>query len=188
MLDILSLLRLPVLLACFLMVCIGASQWQFGAPNGIRFYFTGQQAGPDGHRFEYTCDAFKSRMNAGLAFAILAAIFLFVALVAVIVVCASAFAPSLKARASVLRIAAVVPSALAWLWLLIGWPITESARSGTHCNTKLSDLNVGIARGLALLIATWVVLFLDFGLAIGSIVIGSRGASDEPAVKNSPTA
>ena len=186
-LDFLSLLRLPVLLACFLMVCIGASQWQFGDPNGIRFYFTGGQFGPNSHRTSYSgCAAFTSRMNAGLAFSILAAIFLFVALVTVIVVCVAGFVPLLLTRASVLRIAALVPSVVAWVWLLIAWPVTESARSGTHCGTKLSDFNVGIARGLALLIASWVLLFIDIALGVVSIFVGPRGASGEPA--NAPTA
>lgn len=175
--DPLAFLRVLLLLAAFVMLCVGASQWQFG--NGkMRYYFTGHQKGGEGMRVGYTCDPFRDRMRVGLSFTIMGLIAAFCGLLVSVVIAGSELpesvdpgAPALRKRGLAMRKVSMIPVGIAFALLTIAWPATESARSGTHCGVNYADHGFGISRGLALLIAAWVLLFVDLVCAALSTVL-----------------
>ena len=154
------------------MCAIGASQWQFGSPDGMCMYFTGYQMGADGHRFGYgSCKPFRDRMATGLAFAIMACGALAINFASCMIVVLSSFLSSLQEYGGPLRLVSLGCSVFSFACLLIAWPITESTRTKDLCGLGSSlGSHFGIARGLALLIAAWVLGVVEIILAIVGLV------------------
>eukprot|EP00388_Colpodella_angusta_P018235 GDKJ01045294.1.p1 GENE.GDKJ01045294.1~~GDKJ01045294.1.p1 ORF type:complete len:188 (+),score=9.10 GDKJ01045294.1:80-643(+) len=166
--DFIAIARCILIFICFIMTCVGTSRPQFS--NGGSHYYLYKLVNGDTTVYygDIGCGSFRDKMRAGYAFGILASIVLGFALLSIFLLVISALISKLESSRRLLVISSLLLSILAWIFLIIAWPVSASGRTEKHCGSTstLANNGYGISEGLGLLIASWVLLIFDIVLGV----------------------
>lgn len=190
--NIFIVARLGTLLLCFIFSIAGTStelmKFELHEVQKLDFYFTEIQA--NGLSIKYSlfstmtgCSEIESRVNAGLAFAIIGILAIVAALITVGLLFTNLIP---KLPLPLLRIGSTAVSVFAFVSIMISWAIVVSTYHSKICGSPATISEMGGTLGPcpALLITTWIILLIDVVLGIVGIITGQK--DDMEASKGIP--